>query len=396
MKDLSRTTLAVVVLVAALVGVTSMAVAEEEADEPEVVEEETSTDDEESVADDETADGDDEAPEAGEESEVAEETPDEEEVEEVAEGDDEVPEVEEESELAEETPDEEEEVEEVADEADAIDEEPDEQPESLDEQPEVDEDWDDVDEDPTDEGIDVETTDDDVMDDVDEAPEVADDADQEADDEDEEPFSPSFGFGVETGYFFSDLARFNTYILEANDEATFDVLGTQHIDLAAESEVLENLRISILGGATFAWQTDPSLFGWYVGLEPAYVVGDEEWGLAIGLSGAIGGLRISVGDDAEAAMSVALLRPFVEARRYFTESTAGYLRLGFNQWYPNNIRSETLDLESDRGDAPLETVDLATGGVYVAAGARFGALQGLEEPEELEPTATDAATDDDE
>lgn len=211
------------------------------------------------------------------------------------------------------------------------------------------------------------------------------DADED-EEEDEEPFAPTFGFGVDTGFFFSDLERFNEYILEPNDHGTLDVLGTQHIDLVVESEVLENLRISMLGGATFSWQRDPSAFGWYVGLEPAYAVGDDEWGMALGVSGAIGGLRLGA-DDEEVRMSLAMLRPFVEGRRYFSENVAAHLRVGFNHWWPGNPRSEQMDLDTAPGATELGTVQLQTGGLFIAAGARFGALQGLGEPEEeLEAT----------
>lgn len=271
----------------------------------------------------------------------------------------------------------------------------DEEEQEVDEEEVTDEEdpWEDVDE-PTDQQEVVQQEDEEEEEDEEDEQEVAEEEEEDEDEEEEEeePFAPTFAAGAETGIFFTDLARFNDYILEPNDREQFDILGTQHIDLVAESEVFENIRMSILGGATFSWQSDPSLFGWYVGVEPAYVAGDERWEMAIGISGSVGGMRIRVDDD-QVAMSLVTLRPFFEGRHKFNEQAAGYIRIGFNQWYPRNPRSETLDLESPRGDGELTTVDLSTGGLYVAAGARFGALEGIAEPEELEPTQQDDQPD---
>jgi len=260
-----------------------------------------------------------------------------------------------------------------------------------------DESWDDV-------GDDAEVADEAEEDDADEGEEGdgesddADDADEGEDgddeaDEDDEPFSPTVAFGLETGFFFSDMARFDDYVLEPNDQDALDALGAQHLDLAAESEVLEHLRVSILGGMTFGWQGDPSLFGWYIGLEPAYTVGDDEWSMALGASAGIGGLRISA-DDEQARMSLVMLRPFLEVRRQFSENLAAYLRGGFNQWYPGSARSDDWDLEAPTGAQELEVQHLATGGPFIATGFRFGALDGLSDPEEDgELEATESAAE---
>ena len=219
----------------------------------------------------------------------------------------------------------------------------------------------------------------------------------ESEDEEEDRFSPTFGFGVETGYFFSDLARFNTQVLVPNDTDTFSALGTQHIDLVLESIFIENIRMSVLGGMTFAWQSEPSLSGWYVGLEPAYVAGDNEWEMAVGVSAAVGSLRVTTAEDDQLNTSLTMLRPFLEVRRHLTDGSAAYVRGGFNQWYPRNPRSEDLDLINPQG-RELSTVDLATGGVYLAVGVRFGSLQGMVLPEEEvepEPECTSETVEED-
>lgn len=252
-----------------------------------------------------------------------------------------------------------------------------------------DESWDDVGDDAEVADEPDETDEDDEAEEADGDSDEAEEEDEEAD-EDDEPFSPTVALGLETGFFFSDMARFNDYVLEPNDQDTLDVLGAQHLDLVAESEVLEHLRVSILGGMTFGWQGEPSLFGWYIGLEPAYTVGDDEWSMALGASAGIGGLRISA-DDEQARMSLVMLRPFLEVRRQFSENLAGYLRGGFNQWYPGNARSDTWELEAPTGAQELGVQHLSTGGPFIATGFRFGALDGLSDPEEdgqLEATDT--------
>ncbi len=212
------------------------------------------------------------------------------------------------------------------------------------------------------------------------------------DEADEAPgFEPTFGFGLETGVFFTELARFNDYVLAPNGADPFDIWGVQHIDLALESVVIENIRLSLLGGVAFPWHSDPSAMAWYVGLEPAFVAGDDVWELGVGVSAAVGALTVTTGEEDRLQTSLTMLRPFVEARRHLSDSSAAYVRFGFNQWYPRNPRSETLDLPSPTGNRPLSTVDISTGGVYVALGFRFGSLkwqvEEIEEEEE-EPECT--------
>ncbi len=377
MDTVLRTKLLVVALTTAFLGVSAVAVAEEDPEDQ--VEQAVEQADAEATEqqDEELDDPEEQEEEEVDEPEEQEDQADEQE-DEPEQQDEQEDELEQQDEEADEPADEpeqqDEEIDEPADEPEQQEDEPVDQPdEQEDEDP-----WDDVD--PDEPEVEEEEVDED---------------EEEEDEEDEEPFVPTFGAGVETGFFFTGMDRFDSYILEPNDHDTLDVLGAQHVELSIESEVLENLRISMFGGATFTWQQDPSMSGWYVGLEPAYVVGDDEWGMAIGVAGGIGGMGLNV-DDEEVRMSLALLRPFVEARRYFTDNAAAYLRVGMNHWWPGNPRSEEMDLDTAPGDRELGTVQLQTGGVYLSAGARFGALQGLMDPEEMEEMEpTEQQQDDD-
>ena len=203
----------------------------------------------------------------------------------------------------------------------------------------------------------------------------------------EKPFAPTFAAGLEAGFFFTDLARFNSYVL-GDDHDEFDVRGTYHLDFVAESQMIENLRLSVLGGVLFAAQSDPSLFGWYVGAEPAYVARDDNWEMALGMGVGVGSLGISKemdnGGTAEMDSSLVLLRPFLEVRRHINDMNAVYGRIGFNQWYPRNIESDEFDVENGPTGRPISTPELETGQLYVAVGTRFGALSGTGEPEEIE------------
>ncbi len=236
----------------------------------------------------------------------------------------------------------------------------------------------------------VEDEDGDVWGDVDAALQDVDDAEEGAEATIiEKPFAPTFAGGVEVGYFFTDLERFNSYILE-DDNESFDVSGTYHVDLVAESRVLENLRVSVLGGVLFAAQSDPSLFGWYVGAEPAYVARDGAWEMALGMGVGLGSMNITAempdGNDAEMDSSLVMLRPFLEVRRHMNEHRAFYGRVGFNQWYPRSPESDEFNLDDGPTGRPVGTPELETGNLYVALGSRFGSLSATGEPEEIEVT----------
>lgn len=199
-----------------------------------------------------------------------------------------------------------------------------------------------------------------------------------SDDEDEEdpfaePFEPTFGGRVELGWFFTDYERFNNYVLEPNGLEQLDRSGAMHIDLGVEAMVIRGLRVSVVGGASFNTQGDPSVGAWYVGLEPAYAVGDNTWEMAVGLSAMVGSLQLAAGDD-EMNTSLTVLRPFFEVSRHFPDAhSAVYLRAGFNQWHVYNPTSSTLNLVADDG-GQLDSFWLSDGGFYLAIGGRFGRL----------------------
>ena len=200
--------------------------------------------------------------------------------------------------------------------------------------------------------------------------------------EEESGFVPTYGYGLETGFFFTDLARFNRAILESNDTAAFETAGLQHTEVGVESVLVENFRLGVHVGTLVPWHRSPSLVAWYVGMEPAYVAGDETWEMAVGATVSVGALTLYTEEGARVSTSLTLLRPFLEVRRHMLEGRAVYLRGGFSQLYPGSPRSEELVLENVLGRA-LTTVDLSTGGIYLALGFRYGRLQapgkGLEE-----------------
>ena len=195
----------------------------------------------------------------------------------------------------------------------------------------------------------------------------------EEDDPFDEPFEMTWGGRVETGWFFTDFGRFNEYVLEPNGRAVFEGGGASHIDLSVEAMFIRGLRLSVTGGASFNWGSDPSVGAWYIGLEPAYAVGDNTWEMAVGLSAMVGSLQLAVGED-EMNTSLTVLRPFFEVSRHFPDaSSAVYLRAGFNQWHIYNATSDTLNLEAADG-GELDSFWLSDGGFYLAIGGRFGKL----------------------
>ena len=195
----------------------------------------------------------------------------------------------------------------------------------------------------------------------------------EEDDPFDEPFEMTWGGRVETGWFFTDFGRFNEYVLEPNGRAVFEGEGASHIDLSVEAMFIRGLRLSVTGGASFNWGSDPSVGAWYIGLEPAYAVGDNTWEMAVGLSAMVGSLQLAIGED-EMNTSLTVLRPFFEVSRHFPDaSSAVYLRAGFNQWHIYNATSDTLNLEAADG-GELDSFWLSDGGFYLAIGGRFGKL----------------------
>jgi OmpA-OmpF porin, OOP family len=181
----------------------------------------------------------------------------------------------------------------------------------------------------------------------------------------------SWGFGLEAGYFFTDLARWNDYILDRNGAPTFDTAGVWNFDLVAEASLIEFTRFSFFGGLSTPFHGDPSLLAWYVGLEPALAFRGGNWEIALGLGAAVGNAKTTAGDDRSFDSTIVLLRPFLEGRRYFSESLAGYARFGFNQWLAREPRSDTFNLTQEDGRA-IDPRSLNEGGIYLAIGARFG------------------------
>lgn len=181
----------------------------------------------------------------------------------------------------------------------------------------------------------------------------------------------SWGFGLEAGYFFTDLQRWNDYILARNDAPTFDTIGLWNFDLYAEASLIEFTRLSLFGGLQTPFTSDPSLRAWYVGLEPALAFRGGSWELALGLGAAVGNAHTAVDDDRDFDTTLFLLRPFLEGRYYVSESFATYARFGFNQWLAREPRSDTFDLTQEDGRA-IDTRSLNDGGIFVSVGVRFG------------------------
>lgn len=183
-------------------------------------------------------------------------------------------------------------------------------------------------------------------------------------------WKPSYGVGLEAGYFFTALDRWNAHLLEPNNAARFDTNGVFNFDLALEASFLESTRLTLFGGVATPFHSDPSLLALYVGLEPALAFRGGDWELAFGAGVALGTLNVKPA-NAEADSTIVLVRPFLEVRRYFSEWMAGYVRGGFNQWYATDIDSDNMKLTRMDG-RPLQSNDLHEGGVYVALGVRFG------------------------
>ncbi len=183
-------------------------------------------------------------------------------------------------------------------------------------------------------------------------------------------WKPSYGVGVEAGYFLTALDRWNAHLLEPNNSAQFDTNGVFNFDLALEASFLESTRLTLFGGIATPFHSDPSLRALYVGLEPALAFRGGNWELAFGAGVALGTLNVKPANG-EADSTIVLVRPFLEVRRYFSDFMAGYIRGGFNQWYATDIKSDDLTLNRLDGRA-LKPNDLHEGGVYVALGVRFG------------------------
>ncbi len=185
-------------------------------------------------------------------------------------------------------------------------------------------------------------------------------------------FKPSYGGGIELGYFFNDLGRWNTHLLKPNNVATFDVSGLGAIEGAFEVSPVENLRVSAL----LAYQTtlggDPSLSAIFGGLEPMLTArrGSVEIGVGISLGG--GGASLSLDSGEEGTTPFFLARPVIEGRYYLNEMSALYLRLAFEYWLTGDFESDDLTNRDATVTRPHSEDTLSSGNAYIALGVRFG------------------------
>ncbi|MBA2664300.1 MAG: OmpA family protein [Bradymonadaceae bacterium] len=183
-------------------------------------------------------------------------------------------------------------------------------------------------------------------------------------------WKPSYGFGVEGGYFYTMLDRWNTHLLSPNNAPFFDTAGVFNLDLALEASFLESTRLTLFAGMATPFSDDPSLRATYFGLEPAFAFREGNWEVALGIGAALGWITAESGGSSATANAI-VLRPFVEGRRYLNSWSALYVRLGFNQWYAHGIESDNFELTRLDGQA-LRPNDLHEGGLYGAIGVRFG------------------------
>jgi outer membrane protein OmpA-like peptidoglycan-associated protein len=178
-------------------------------------------------------------------------------------------------------------------------------------------------------------------------------------------WKPSYGGGLEAGIFFSQLDRWNTYILEENVEPRLDLSSLWYIDIAAEASVLEGTRFSIFGGMQRPFSSNHTLSALYVGFEPAFAFRRDFWELALGIGAGLGSANLETESGGTMSAGLVVLRPFLEVRRYLGEFAAVYGRFGFHQWLVNNPTFENLDFT-----VPENNLD--EGGPYFALGVRFG------------------------
>ena len=203
------------------------------------------------------------------------------------------------------------------------------------------------------------------------AEEEAEEAEEEKEEEAKESahgsyeWKASFGGGLEYGIFFTELERWNTYILDENVAQRLDISSLWYIDLAAEASVLEGTRFSVFGGMQRPFKGDPSVRALYVGLEPAFAFRRDFWELALGIGAGLGSAKLELETGESMNAGLVVLRPFLEVRRYIGTFSAVYGRFGFHQWLVNN--PEFVDL-----DFTVPETNLDEGGPYFAIGVRFG------------------------
>ena len=166
----------------------------------------------------------------------------------------------------------------------------------------------------------------------------------------------SWGAGIQVGYWFQDLDRWNASIADDNKQTPYDVGGIWHFDLAVEASLLENTRISLFGGFESGF-SDPSASAIYGGIEPAFAFRRDMWEVALGIGVGLGSLTSEFPSGASWDASLVLLRPFIEVRRYLSSWSAVYGRFGFNQWLISDPSFDNL-LFTRQGARILMWVDL--------------------------------------
>lgn len=179
-------------------------------------------------------------------------------------------------------------------------------------------------------------------------------------------WKPSFGGGLEYGLFFSQLERWNTYVIDPAVAERLDINTLWYLDVAAEASVLEGTRFTIFGGLQRPFDGAPQVRAMYIGLEPAFAFRRDFWELALGVGAAIGRTSLEVEGEGSMDAGLVVLRPFLELRRYLGTFAAVYGRFGFHQWLVNNPEFEG-DLQFTGADTNLDE-----GGPYFALGVRFG------------------------
>jgi outer membrane protein OmpA-like peptidoglycan-associated protein len=184
-------------------------------------------------------------------------------------------------------------------------------------------------------------------------------------------WKPSWGGGLEVGFFFTELGRFNKHLLEPSGARPFDTDVALNLDLALEISPLEITRFTLFGGIQTPLTDDPGLTAYYVGVEPAFAFRQGMWEAAIGFGLGIGSANVeSAVGSADADM--VLMRPFLEGRRYLSDFIAAYLRVGFNYWHFYGLEESGLKLEQAPVFTEPNTSLLDEGGFYLALGVRFG------------------------
>lgn len=189
-------------------------------------------------------------------------------------------------------------------------------------------------------------------------------------------WKPSWGAGLELGYFFTELERWNTYLIEPSDAELIDTIGIFNFDAAVEAAFIENTRLTLFGGYASPLTDEPSIGALYIGLEPAFTFRRDMWEMALGMGAGLGSVEVTYGDDNGASereldAGVVLLRPFLEVRRYLNEWAAVYGRVGFETWLPFEPETEGLTFRQLDGD-PEDEEALDEGGPRLAIGVRFG------------------------